>query len=163
MKYIITENQLRLLIEKKFVNQDEVDTILDKISSSGYGSLSDLEKEILKNPDTPIERGDSEDSNCIDELVNLLLSYSLIEEDKINRYEDFIEVYEFADADIEWFNGENLIRMYCMTDGGKKVYMDFEDYDEDRGDVYDHLKSVWESQLPDVEFIIDDDEMPEEF
>jgi hypothetical protein len=157
MKYIITESQLKLLIEKKFVNQDDVDAILDKINRSGYESLDDMEKHILKNPDSPIEHADPEDSNCVYELVKLLLSHNLINKKKINVDDKFVEVYEFNDApDIEWFNGENFIRMYCMIDDGNKVFMDFEDYgDEDRDEVYHHLKEIWEPQLPDTEFVLD--------
>lgn len=62
MKKIIklTESDLlrlvkRVINEKRFVNQSEVDRILDKISSQGMGSLTPDEKSILDNPDTPIE------------------------------------------------------------------------------------------------------------
>jgi hypothetical protein len=62
MKKIIklTESDLlrlvkRVINEKRFVNQSEVDRILDKISSEGMKSLTPEEKSILDNPDTPIE------------------------------------------------------------------------------------------------------------
>ncbi len=62
MKKIIklTESDLlrlvkRVINEKRFVNQSEVDRILDKISSEGMESLTPEEKSILDNPDTPIE------------------------------------------------------------------------------------------------------------
>jgi hypothetical protein len=62
MKKIIrlTESDLirlvkRVINEKKFTNQSEVDRILDKISSEGMDSLTPEEKEILQNPDKPIE------------------------------------------------------------------------------------------------------------
>jgi hypothetical protein len=62
MKKIIrlTESDLirlvkRVINEKRFANQAEVDRILDKISSEGMESLTPEEKEILQNPDTPIE------------------------------------------------------------------------------------------------------------
>jgi len=163
MKYIITESQFKLLVEKNFVNQEEVDYILDKINRMGYDSLDDVEKYILNNPDEPVESGDS---NCINELTDLLLSHNLIEEERINRYDDFIEIYEFSDApDIEWFNGENFIRMYCIVDGDNQVTMDFEDDgEEDREEVYYHIKEVWGPQLPDTEFHFDDDDdMLDEF
>jgi hypothetical protein len=157
MKYIITESQFKLLVEKNFVNQGEVDYILDKINRSGYDSLDDTEKYILNNPDKQIERANPEDSNCIDELTDLLISLNLVDEEKVNRYDDFIEIYEFADApDIEWFNGENFIRMYCMIDGNNQLYMDFEDDgEEDRDEVYHYLKEIWEPQLPDTEINFD--------
>jgi hypothetical protein len=163
MKYIITESQFKLLVEKNFVNQEEVDYILDKINKSGYDSLDDVEKYILNNPDEPVVHGNPEDSNCINELTDLLISHNLIDEEKINRHDDFIEIYEFADApDIEWFNGENFIRMYCMVDGNNQAYMDFEDDgEEDRDEVYHHLKEIWEPQLPDTEFNFDDDTLDE--
>ena len=63
MKKIIrlTESDLvrlvkRVINEKRFANQSEVDRILDKISSKGMGSLTPEEKSILDNPDAPIER-----------------------------------------------------------------------------------------------------------
>jgi predicted acetyltransferase len=62
MKKIIrlTESDLirlvkRVINEKKFTNQSEVDRILDKISSEGMSSLTPEEKYILQNPDKPIE------------------------------------------------------------------------------------------------------------
>jgi len=62
MKKIIklTESDLirlvkRVINEKKFTNQSEVDRILDKISSEGMDSLTPEEKHILQNPDKPIE------------------------------------------------------------------------------------------------------------
>ena len=62
MKKIIrlTESDLvrlvkRVINEKRFANQSEVDRILDKISSEGMDSLTPDEKEILQNPDKPIE------------------------------------------------------------------------------------------------------------
>jgi hypothetical protein len=165
MKYIISESQLRLLSEKNFVNQEEVDAILDKISNSGYDSLNDMEKHILKNPDAEVERGEHVDSNCIDTLVEMLFEYGLIERDKINIYDEFVEIYDFSDvAGIDWFNEENFVRMYCMVDGDMKVVVEFEDNgEEERDQVYDHLKDVWEPQLDDVEFIMDDEESSEEF
>jgi len=58
MKKIIrlTESDLislvkRVINEKKFNNQDEVDRILDKISTEGIDSLTRREKKILDNPD----------------------------------------------------------------------------------------------------------------
>jgi hypothetical protein len=97
---------------------------------------------------------------AINEQIYLII---YIDEEKINRYDDFIEIYEFADApDIEWFNGENFIRMYCMVDGNNQAYMDFEDDgEEDRDEVHYHLKEVWEQQLPDTEFYFDDDTLDE--
>ena len=63
MKKIIrlTESDLirlvkRVINERRFANQSEVDRILDKISSEGMGSLTPEEKSILDNPDAPIER-----------------------------------------------------------------------------------------------------------
>mgnify|MGYP003330333267 CR=1 FL=1 len=63
MKKIIrlTESDLvrlvkRVINERRFANQSEVDRILDKISSKGMGSLTPEEKSILDNPDAPIER-----------------------------------------------------------------------------------------------------------
>ena len=62
MKKIIrlTESDLmrivkRVINEKRFANQSEVDRILDKISSEGMDSLTPEEKSILDNPDAPIE------------------------------------------------------------------------------------------------------------
>ena len=62
MKKIIrlTESDLirlvkRVINEKRFANQAEVDRILDKISSEGMESLTPEEREILQNPDKPIE------------------------------------------------------------------------------------------------------------
>ena len=62
MKKIIklTESDLmrivkRVINERRFANQSEVDRILDKISSEGMDSLTPEEKSILDNPDAPIE------------------------------------------------------------------------------------------------------------
>jgi hypothetical protein len=178
MKYIITETQLKFLVENNFRNQQKIDAILDKINKQGYGSLNDLEKQILNNPDTQIEDEESEqDSNCINELAELLISHNLVDEENINIQDEFIEIYEFKDApNIKWFNGENYLILYCIYDGKNLVYMDFKDdadlYDaldsfnvnvkhdfniRDRDEVYDHLKNVWEQQLPNTEFSIEDD------
>ena len=63
MKKIIrlTESDLvrlvkRVINERRFANQAEIDRILDKISSKGMSSLTPEEKSILDNPDAPIER-----------------------------------------------------------------------------------------------------------
>jgi hypothetical protein len=53
--------------------------------------------------------------------------------------------------------------LYCIYDGKNLVYMDFEDHGEnEREEVYNHLKNVWEQQLPNTEFSIDDG-MSDEF
>ena len=93
MKKIIrlTESDLirlvkRVINEKKFTNQSEVDRILDKISSEGMDSLTPEEKEILQNPDKPIEVGpevdepettdmESNDFNIMYEKVKEGLTY----------------------------------------------------------------------------------------
>lgn len=53
MKIIITERQLelinRLISEGDFINQKNVDKILDKMNK-GKESLSDEELEVLRNP-----------------------------------------------------------------------------------------------------------------
>ena len=93
MKKIIklTESDLirlvkRVINERKFANQSEVDRILDKISSEGMDSLTPEEKEILQNPDKPIEvepeveepetrEMESNDFNIIYEKVKEGLTY----------------------------------------------------------------------------------------
>jgi len=93
MKKIIrlTESDLirlvkRVINEKRFANQAEVDIILDKISSEGMDSLTPEEKEILQNPDKPIEvepeveepetrEMESNDFNIIYEKVKEGLTY----------------------------------------------------------------------------------------
>ena len=63
MKKIIrlTESDLirlvkRVINERSFANQSEVDRILDKISAEGMDSLTPEEKEILQNPDKVMEK-----------------------------------------------------------------------------------------------------------
>ena len=63
MKKVIklTESDLvrlvkRVINERRFANQSEVDRILDKISSEGMDSLTPEEKEILQNPDKVEEK-----------------------------------------------------------------------------------------------------------
>ena len=63
MKKIIrlTESDLirlvkRVINERSFANQSEVDRVLDKISAEGMDSLTPEEKEILQNPDKVMEK-----------------------------------------------------------------------------------------------------------
>lgn len=162
-KFIVSESQLVNLIKKSltesnFANQEIVDKLLDKISQSGIDSLSDIEKSILKNPDIPMSIDDVSDGgdSCLNDLLRLLISKNLVDPEKLNIHSEFFEIYEFNNVELEFFNGENFLRMYCMFDDGRKVFMDFENYgQEDREEIKSYLKNVWEPLLPETEFIFD--------
>lgn len=152
----------QIVLEANFVNQEMVDRILDKINQSGYDSLNDEEKEILKNPNSPIST-EVEDGgeNCVKDLVKLLFLNGLVEPENLNIYDEYIEIHGFNDVDLDYFNGEDYVRLYCIFDEGRKVYMDFEDYDDEgdedlREEVKLHLKNEWEKILPNTEFLTDD-------
>jgi hypothetical protein len=156
--YILSESQYQRLVERDFVNQEFVDNILDKISAQGEESLTDLERYILKNPNEPIVKYGDQDDDCIEDVIKLLFLNRLVDGESMKVYEDFIEVSKFADApNLDYFNGENFIRFYCLFDDGRKVMMDFADNGESREEVKAHIKNVWENKLPDTEFIVDDD------
>lgn len=85
----LSESELIKLVKKiinerkSFVNQNMVDAILDKIGSDGYESLSDLERQILDNPDMDIsynsdsvENDDVTEVKCLQRYVDYMLEPS---------------------------------------------------------------------------------------
>lgn len=160
-RYILSESQYQRLLEDEFVNQEVIDMILDKITAKGQESLTDYEKHILQNPNEPIVSSKEQDDDCIEDVIKLLFLNNLLDSKDVKVYDDFIEVYKFLDApNLDYFNGKNFVRFYCIYDDGRKVLMDFEDEGQSREEVKSHIKDVWENILTDTEFITDD-EFPE--
>lgn len=110
MKIIITESQWRLLNEiEEFINQDEVDRILDKMNKYGRDSLTDEELGVLGNP------------NEMDGMVKGYLEAALfteqerMEEDVQDEYGDF-DVSEYIEPiSIDDFSKDSikLAKMDC--------------------------------------------------
>lgn len=98
MKKIIrlTESDLvrlvkRVINEKKFENQSEVDRILDKISAHGIDSLTQKEKNILDNPDIVGDEEEYDEPENNDEFIKL---YTMIKHDLNFVYTDFPQRWE---------------------------------------------------------------------
>lgn len=68
------------VFESKFVSKDEVDELLDKISSSGITSLTDIDKNRL----TLFNEGDKEIINIIDKMGDLTLQFKALNKE-MNR------------------------------------------------------------------------------
>lgn len=156
--YILKESQVKNLLEApQFANQDIIDNILDKISQSGEDSLTELEKYILRNPDAEITQETDAGESCIVDVIKLLFLNNLVDQNSMRVFEDYVEITGFLDnATLKFFDGKNFIRLYCIWDDGRKVYMDFEGSQKNRDEVKSHIKNVWEELLPDTKFLTDD-------
>lgn len=156
--YILKESQFKNLLEApQFANQDIIDNILDKISQSGEDSLTELEKYILRNPDAEITQETDAGESCIVDVIKLLFLNNLVDQNSMRVFEDYVEITGFLDnATLKFFDGKNFIRLYCIWDDGRKVYMDFEGSQKNRDEVKSHIKNVWEELLPDTKFLTDD-------
>lgn len=156
--YILKESQVKNLLEApQFANQDIIDNILDKISQSGEDSLTELEKYILRNPDVEITQETDAGESCIEDVIKLLFLNNLVDQNSMRVFEDYVEITGFLDnPSLKFFDGKNFIRLYCIWDDGRKVYMDFEGSQKNRDEVKSHIKNVWEELLPDTEFLTDD-------
>lgn len=95
MKKVIrlTESELFGLVRKiikeakSFKNQDRVDAILDKISSDGYESLTDIEKEILANPDAEVAENPIV-QDCLRSYIEFMFESSDVQTDENGNYVD---------------------------------------------------------------------------
>jgi len=156
--YILKESQVKNLLDApQFANQDIIDNILDKISQSGEDSLTELEKYILRNPDVEITQETDAGESCIEDVIKLLFLNNLVDQKSMRVFEDYVEITGFLDnPGLKFFDGRNFIRLYCIWDDGRKVYMDFEGSQKNRDEVKSHIKNVWEELLPDTEFLTDD-------
>lgn len=150
MKKIIrlTESDLislvkRVINEKKFNNQSEVDRILDKISTQGIDSLTQREKNILDNPD--IVSDEPERSDEFYELYeHIKKDLKLITEDFPKRWENVkehpqeAELFKIVILELYRKISNGIDRLEEMEPDADEVFECNELYLE-AGDILDNL------------------------
>ena len=158
MKYLITEEQYkRLVSENRFQSQEEVDAILDKINDSGYESLTSDEKHILKNPDEKIEQGVSSSDEAEEIIFSNDIMAELISKGFINPHDIMIlenntfQINLMGDDDgnlFKYFQDGNSIKLTTHIDGGELlVEADDESDPNDKSELMEYIKEIWESAL----------------
>lgn len=161
MKIIITERQLelinRLISEGDFINQKNVDKILDKMNK-GKESLSDEELEVLRNPDKEVGLND---------MVRGYLEAALftekerLEDEEQSEYGDF-DISEYVES-ISFDNFSTESKEYANWDCDKFLsefsedelgeIMEYYDLSELGGDFWytrnGHGVGFWDRDIPD--------------
>jgi len=180
MKKIIrlTESDLIKLVkrvineQKKFINQDKVDSILDKINKTGMDSLSDTDKQILDKPDddwsdldTDEEKEGETPNEDVQKVVRTLEELGWIEPETVNVYNDHFEVYSIVGEEFDYFELGNYLIIDVEDDdqGDINIYIRGEDYGEEediesKGILNDYLIDNWGDILAskNIELFVDD-------
>jgi hypothetical protein len=156
MKYFITENQLRVIMEN-----EEIDRILDKISSDGIESLSVYEKKYLdtysQHKGHESDFVDPETSRDIeDEKRGVEITSEIPELDGMTfRYEDKLDLdeNEFEVAGDLLFDDEKYYVMFLTNKSGdlldysvSKEYLE-NDTEEFRSEMRDKFPNMKEDRL----------------
>ena len=156
MKYFITENQLRFIMEN-----EEIDRILDKISSDGMESLTVYEKKYLDS----YSQHDGHDSEFVDPQTKLDNEYEKRGEEITSeigalngmtfRYDDRLDLddNEFEVAGDLIFDDEKYYVMFLTNKSGElldysvsKEYLD-NDTDEFRKELKSKFPDMSEDRL----------------
>jgi hypothetical protein len=149
MKYYITESQLRFLVEN-----EEIDRILDKISSDGIDSLSVSEKKYLDSyskhqghdyefidPDMRMDVEHEKRGNEITSEIPELEGVSFVYDDKLDLDEN-----EFEVAGDLIFDGEKYYVMFLTNKEGELLdYSVSQDY---LGDGTEEFKNRLKEKFP---------------
>ena len=160
---ILTESQMsrlteKILKERRFVNQEMIDAILDKVNEFGMDSLTDEEKHILKNPDEEIKQKEepSDDAESIiysNEALSRLISSGFLDYKDILIIDDnSFQISNIIDDDgygFEYFDAGNKIR---LTTSKEQDEILVEGMDEgNAGDslmkVMEYIKENWEPNI----------------
>jgi hypothetical protein len=114
--------------------------------------LSRIVKRVIKEQ----EENDEEGNNDVQKLVSLLVDNGLVDKEKMNIYDNYIEVYGIEGWDFDYFE-ENFIILYPENIDEGIVNVEGEDYgesidEEEFDEVMSHIFVDWEDKL-DLEFI----------
>ena len=155
MKKIIrlTESQLvELINEIRFRNQERVDAALDKINSSGYDSLSDIEKWVLHNPDEEINFVELEPTKEEDEdlIISSLFHLGYIDEKDIKQEDDnkyvLSNMIDPEGYSFKYFeDGFTLELITRMSPDSEELLIGFDPGSEkaDRNEIKTHINNNW--------------------
>ena len=173
MKKVIrlTESDLikivnRVLAEDRFKNQSSVDAILDKISQSGYDSLSDKEKSILKNPDDEsLMDSEDEETDGLDYVANVLIEMGIVDSGNLKRYnedgDEFFEIDNLNSVSLEFFSEcSGTLRCDVDWDDMAKSYIlkigawGPEECLDEKVEVYEYIHNNISEELADKDIIV---------
>jgi hypothetical protein len=112
--------------------------------------LSRIVKRVIK------ENDEEEGNDNVQKLVSLLVNNGLVDKEKMNIYDDYIEVYGIEGLDFGYFE-ENFIVLYPRNIDEGIINIEGVDYgesidDEEFDEVMSHITYDWEDKL-DLEFI----------
>ena len=115
--------------------------------------LSRIVKRVIKEND---ENDEEEGNDNVQKLVSLLVNNGLVDKEKMNIYDDHIEVYGIEGWDFDYFE-ENFISLYPENIDEGIVNVEGEDYgesidEEEFDEVMSHIFVDWEDKL-NLEFI----------
>jgi hypothetical protein len=114
--------------------------------------LSRIVKRVIKEQEENNEEGNDD----VQKLVSLLVDNGLVDKEKMNIYDNYIEVYGIEGWDFDYFE-ENFIILYPENIDEGIVNVEGEDYgesidEEEFDEVMSHIFVDWEDKL-DLEFI----------
>lgn len=169
MKKIIklTESELTNLIKTvikeqiRFENQERIDAILDKINEFGMDSLTDDEKDLLKNPDKKIEYHELEPTEEMeDDIITMLLYMGLIQEENIQQIDDnqyhITDLIDDEGYGLNYFSEGNKIELITKPlDSELLIEFDSEADTNDIEDVKEFIENNWREakEYIDVHFL----------
>ena len=115
--------------------------------------LSRIVKRVINEQE---ENDEEEGNDSVQKLVSLLVDNGLVDKEKMNIYDDYIEVYGIEGWDFGYFE-ENFIILYPGDIDEGIVNVEGEDYgesidEEEFDEVMSHISYDWEDKL-DLEFI----------
>jgi hypothetical protein len=115
--------------------------------------LSRIVKRVINEQE---ENDEEEGNDNVRKLVSLLVDNGLVDKEKMNIYDYYIEVYGIEGWDFGYFE-ENFIILYPGNIDEGIVNVKGEDYgesidDEEYDEVINHIWSDWEEKL-NIEFI----------